>query len=117
MASFGGTTWFSNIDLFSGFHQISVKTENQPKTAFVTKWGQYKYTRMPFGLKGAPRTFQRIMNQVFNGLIGEFVTVYLDDITIFSKTFEDHLKHLTICFDRIKDANLSINAEKSILAV
>ncbi|KAJ9051102.1 hypothetical protein DSO57_1039683 [Entomophthora muscae] len=117
LASFGGSQWFSNIDLFSRFHQILVEETNQPKTAFVTKWGQYEYVRMLFGLKGAPRTFQRIMNGVFKGLIGEFVTVYLDDITIYSKTFDKHLQHLKLCLDLIKSANLSVNAKKSILAV
>ncbi|KAJ9076207.1 hypothetical protein DSO57_1039654 [Entomophthora muscae] len=117
LASFGGSQWFSNIDLFSGFHQILVEEADQPKTAFVTKWGQYEYICMPFGLKGAPCTFQHIMNGVFKGLIGDFVTVYLDDITIYSKTFNEHLQHLKLCLDRIKSANLSVNAEKSILAV
>ncbi|KAJ9059667.1 hypothetical protein DSO57_1039795 [Entomophthora muscae] len=87
LALFGGALWFSNIDLFSGFHQILVRPEDQPKTAFVTKWGQYKYTHMPFGLKNTPLTFQHIMNQVFNSLIWDFVTVYLDKIIIYSKTF------------------------------
>lgn len=67
---------------------------------------------MLFGLKGVPRTFQRMMNQVFAGYISDFVTVYLDDITIFSKCFEEHLRHIALCLDLIRDANLSINAEK-----
>lgn len=117
LSSFGGASWFSNIDLFSGFHQVLVNPDDQAKTAFVTKWGQFEYIRMPFGLKGAPRTFQRMMNQVFAGYIGDFVTVYLDDITIYSTSFEEHLTHLEKCLDRIKEANLGINAEKSILAV
>ncbi|KAJ9066083.1 hypothetical protein DSO57_1039776 [Entomophthora muscae] len=117
LASFGGSQWFSNIDLFIGFHQILVEEANQPKTAFVIKWGQYEYIHMPFGLKGTPCTFQRIMNGVFEGLIGDFVTVYLDDITIYSKTFDKHLQHLKLCLDCIKSANLSVNAEKFILAV
>lgn len=74
---------FSTIDLASGFHQIEIEEESTPKTAFNTKHGHYEFVRMPFGLKNAPATFQRVMEIVLKGLINKICVVYLDDILIF----------------------------------
>lgn len=115
MASFSGAQWFSNLDLFSGYHQLGMDEESIQKTAFVTKFGQFEYLRMPFGLSGAPRTFQKMMNSIFKDLLFKKVTIYLDDITIFSKTFEQHLIDVKECLERIKEFNLSLNASKSLL--
>ena len=73
-------------------------SEDQPKTAFITNYGLYEFKVMPFGLTNAPATFQRLMNKVFREEIGKFVAVYLDDIIIFSVTFEEHIQHLQQIF-------------------
>ncbi|KAH9327533.1 hypothetical protein KI387_007711, partial [Taxus chinensis] len=76
------------------YNQIMVKEDDQFKTAFTTKWGTYAYRKMPFGLSNARATFQRAMDMAFKGLINKIVLIYLDDITIFSKSAVDHLFHL-----------------------
>ena len=86
-----GAKYFSTLDLASGYHQVSVEPEDQEKTGFVTPWGHYEYTVMPFGLCNAPATFQRLMALIFSGLIGIDCLIYLDDIIIFGPTFEVHI--------------------------
>ena len=76
-----------------GFYQIPVEEEDQGKTAFCTPWGKYSFTRMPFGLRNAPATFQRCMNVVLEGL-EEFIGSYIDDVIAHSKTWEEHLVHV-----------------------
>ena len=84
--------------------------ESIEKTAFSTPDGHYEFLRLPFGLKNAPAEFSRIMHQVLGNL--KFVEIYLDDITIHSKTFDEHLSHIKIVFDKLREANLKINHEK-----
>jgi hypothetical protein len=83
--------WFTTLDLASGYWQIKVKKEDQEKTAFITKFGTYKFKVMFFGLCNARVTFQRTMDKVLQGIKDKFVLVYLDDVIIFSKTFEKHI--------------------------
>ena len=104
---------FSTLDLANGFHQIPVRFIDQPKTAFSTHEGHYEFTRMPFGLKNAPATFQRIINTVFSDFFNKFCFVYLDDIVVFSTTLQDHLAHLRKIFVRIHENNLQIQPDKS----
>ena len=87
----GGAKWFSNFDLVAGYWQVKIRQEDIHKTAFVTSWEQYKYLKMPFGLCNAPATFQRLMNFVLQEHLGEFVMVYLDDIFVYSQTYEEHV--------------------------
>lgn len=79
----GKSTYFSTIDLASGYHQIEVNEKDRPKTAFTTQNGHYEFSRMPFDLETAPATFQRTMNNVLRGLQGIHCLVYLDDIIIY----------------------------------
>src|SRR5688572_21639380 len=83
-------------------------TKGSTKNSIVTKQGIYEFTIMSFGLTNAPATFQRLMNTVLNGMINNGVMVYLDDIIIYSKTFEEHLEKLEEVFQRIKVAELKI---------
>ena len=106
----GGSRYFSSIDLKCGYWQIPLDEESIPKTAFSTPDGHYEWLRVPFGLRNAPADFSRIMFQIFGDL--PFVQLYLDDITVHSETFEEHIEHLKIVCDRLRKANLKINALK-----
>ena len=86
--------WFLSLDLASGYWQVGMSAADCEKTAFTTKFGTFEFNVMPFSLTNAPATFQRLMDVVMREAIGKFVLVYLDDINIYSKTFEKHLQHL-----------------------
>src|SRR5438045_1683318 len=112
LESFRTANWFTTIDLASGYWQVEVAEEDKEKTAFITYRGLYEFNVMPFGLKNAPGTFQRLMNYVLQDYIGKFVAVYLDDIIIYSKTFEQHIDHNKIVFDALRKAILKIKLKK-----
>lgn len=109
----GRCKYFSTLDLHSGFHQIELDEESIPKTAFSSDNNHYEFVRMPFGLKNAPATFQRLMNTVLRGLNGELALVYLDDILVFSVSLQEHLDRLRRVFDRLRAANLKIQVDKT----
>ena len=92
--------------MIAGFHQIKLSDKDKMKTAFICDSGLYEYNVMPFGLTNAPATFQRLMDSVFAGLKWKTLLVYMDDVLVYSKTFEDHLTNLRAAFDRIREANL-----------
>lgn len=108
--SLAGSEWFTTIDLKSGYWQIAMDKESIEKTAFSTPDGHYQFKRMPFGLKNAPADFSRIMYQVLGNL--NYVKIYLDDITIHSKSLDQHVKHIQEVCKRLKRANLKINIKK-----
>lgn len=102
---------FSTIDLSMGYYQIKMEEKSKKFTSFIINNQQYEFNRLPFGLKNAPMTFQMSMNKIFANL--RFVKIYLDDIIIFSKSIEEHEKHLETVFKIIKENNISVNFDKS----
>ncbi|KAI4292771.1 hypothetical protein PAPHI01_2045 [Pancytospora philotis] len=102
---------FSQIDLAMGYHQIMLHPDSRKFTSFVTSFGQYEYTRVPFGLTNAPRVFQRTIKSILEDL--PFIRVFLDDILIFSENTNQHLYHLQQVLQRFKDNNVALNFEKS----
>jgi hypothetical protein len=86
-----GAQWFTTLDLRSGFHQVMVNPDDQYKITFQTHHGHYEYKVMPYGLTGAPATFQSVMNHVLAPLLRKCVVVFIDDILIYSKTYSEHI--------------------------
>ena len=108
-----GNRFFTALDMKSGYHQISVQEEHKQRTAFtVGPLGFYEYNRMPFGLVNAPATYQRLMEDCFDGLNLQICYIYLDDLIIFSKTFEEHIDRLRQVFDRIRQEGLKLSPQK-----
>ncbi|GBM10103.1 Retrovirus-related Pol polyprotein from transposon 17.6 [Araneus ventricosus] len=106
------TAYMSTLDLKSGYHQIKVHEADQDKTAFICPFGTYKYLRMPFGLRNAPATFQRLIDKFRAGLKNVFALSYLDDIIILSDTFDQHINDLQTVFERLSLFKLHANREK-----
>lgn len=112
LGSMGGATWFSTLDAASGYWQIPVAEDSIERTGFVTSQGTFEFTTMPFGLTSAPSTFQRCMNSLLAPYLGLFVYVFIDDIIIFSRTYERHLEHLEFVFATCRAANLRLKYKK-----
>ena len=108
----GGASFFSTLDLASGYHQVAMHEDDQEKTAFTTPFGLWEFKRMPFGLSGAPATFQRLMQSSMNDLILRILLVYLDDVLVFSRDLKEHLKRLETVFTRLRQIGLKLNPEK-----
>merc|ERR1711893_448528 len=104
---------YSTLDMTSGYHQVEVAERDRDKTAFVDGRGHHlRYVTMPFGLCNAPSTFQRLMERVLEGMVWDCVVVYLDDVIIFSKTIDEHLKHLAEVLERFKKSGLKLKPKK-----
>ena len=101
-----GANVFSKIDLRTGYHQLNIKKEDIPKTAFTTYYGLYEYMVMSFGLTNAPAFFMHMMNKVFMEFLDKFVVVFIDDILIYSKSDEEHKEHLRAVLQRLRDHQL-----------
>ena len=107
-----GSTWFMTLDLKSGYWQVEVAGEHREKTAFCTQEGLFEFNVMPFGLCNAPATFQRLMNSVLAGLQWTSCLVYIDDIIVVGRNFDDHLSNLHQVLERLKQANLKVQRRK-----
>ena len=104
--------WFTSLDLAAGYHQVEMAENDKEKTAFICSQGLFEYNVMPFGLKNAPGTFQRLMDEILKEYIGEFVTVYLDDIMIYSRDFEEHLEHVNRVLNKLRENNMVAKLKK-----
>ncbi|XP_057954041.1 uncharacterized protein LOC131148343 [Malania oleifera] len=93
---FQDTQVYSKIDLRSGYHQVKIKTEDISKTAFRTRYGHHEFFVMPFGQTNAPTVFMDLMNKVFHQYLNQFVVVFINDILVYSRSFEEHEAHLRL---------------------
>ena len=107
----------SFLDAFQGYHQIPLATDDQEKTAFVTPVGNYHYKVMPFGLKNAESTYQRMMTKMFEPWLGKNVEVYIDDMVVKSKLVSKHLADLMNIFEILRRHRLRLNASKCSFGV
>ncbi|MCI24121.1 retrotransposon protein, partial [Trifolium medium] len=112
MDQLGGARVFSKIDLRSGYHQIKVKAEDVPKTAFRTRYGHYEYIVMSFGVTNAPAIFMEYMSRIFHPFLDKFVVVFIDDILIYSKSEEEHKDHLRIILQVLEEKKLYAKLSK-----
>jgi hypothetical protein len=108
-----GSKVMSFIDGFFGYNQIAVHPDDKEKTSFTTPWGTFMYEKIPFGLMNAGVTFQRTMDISFVGEKDKFVLIYLNDITVFSRSHELHLQHLKMTFLKCRRYGISLNPKKS----
>jgi hypothetical protein len=107
-----GAKVFSKIDLRSGYHQIKIQASDIPKTAFLTRYGMYEYLVMSFGLTNAPAYFMYLMNSVFMPELDKFVVVFIDDILVYSKNEEEHVGHLDVVLQRLREHRLYAKLSK-----
>ncbi|RVW16771.1 Transposon Ty3-I Gag-Pol polyprotein [Vitis vinifera] len=107
----------SFLDAFSGYHQIPMSPADEEKTAFITPHDLYCYKVMPFGLKNAGATYQRLMTKIFKPLVGHIVEVYIDDIVVKSKTREEHVLHLQEVFQLLRKYDMKLNPSKCAFGV
>jgi hypothetical protein len=106
--SLSGAKVFSSVDLRQAYHQIRLVDTDRHKTAFRTPFGHYEWVTLSMGLTNAPAIFQSVVNNIFRPFLGKFVVVYLDDICVFSKTEEEHIKHLRLVLDKLKEYKLTV---------
>ena len=108
-----GHQYFTTLYLASGFYQIRMRPCDIEKTAFSINNGKYEFLRMPFGLKNGPAIFQRVIDDVLRSEIGKTCYVYMDDVIVFGKSFEEHLNNLNNILQLLNNANLKVQIEKS----
>ena len=110
--SLGGSKWFSVLDQSRAYYQGFVREEDRHKTSFVTPWGLYQWVRIPFGLTNAPATFQRYMEETVGEFRDQFAIPYIDDVIVYSTSFDDHLGHLRLILRRTRERGLKLNLKK-----
>ena len=110
-----GSSVFSKLDLQKGYYQVPMSDSDIQKTAIITPFGMFEFLRLPFGLRNAGQTFQRMMDQIFGDL--PFCFVYVDDILVFSKNISSHVSHLREVFELCRQHGLTIGLPKCEFAV
>lgn len=108
---------FSKFDIIHAFNRIRIKEGHEYLTAFNTRFGQFEYLVLPFGLCNGPATFQQFINSTLQDYLDQFVTAYLDDILVYSDSIDTHVTHVTKVFDRLRSANLQLDIDKSVFHV
>ena len=108
--------YFSSLDLGKAFWQVPLSEESKERAAFITYDGIFEFQTMPFGLQGAPATFQHLMMKVLRGISWKYVLCYVDDVIIFSATLDEHLHHLEEVFSRLRNAGLKLSPDKCFFA-
>lgn len=109
-----GACYFSKLDLLSGYHQIKVSPEDVAKTAFHTHDGHYEFLVMPFDLTNAPSTFQATRNEIFRPHLCCFVLVFFDDILVYSSSWNEHMEHLQVVLQLLRDHQLVTKRSKCL---
>ncbi|CAH9095580.1 unnamed protein product [Cuscuta europaea] len=112
----GGAKIYTKMDLQKGYYQVRIAEGDEPKTACVTRYGSFEWLVMPFGLTNAPATFCTLMNKIFQPYLDRFVVVYLDDIVVYSNSMEEHVEHLRIIFQVLRENELYVKKEKCMFA-
>ena len=107
-----GASYFTSIDMVSRYHQVEVAEEDKEKTAFVSPYGLYQYCRMPYGLTGAPATFQSVVEDMIQVLDTEDIMAYLDDVICYHTTFHKHLKGVRTLLEMKRKARFKLSGKK-----
>ncbi|XP_019083003.1 PREDICTED: uncharacterized protein LOC109125571, partial [Camelina sativa] len=107
-----GATWFSKVDLASGYHQIPIDEADVRKIASRTRYGHYEFVMMPFGLTNAPAAFMRLMNNVFQEFLDVSVIIFIDDILVYSKSPEEYAVHLRAIMEKLREQKLFAKLSK-----
>lgn len=116
ISNLGGAKYFTTLDASKGYLQVRMEPGDAEKTAFVCHRGLFEFSRMPFGLTGAPMTFQRLIDRVLGEAKWAHALAYLDDIVVYSRTFEDHLRHLEDVLEKLRAAGITLNPKKAQVA-
>ena len=117
MERFRGSQVFSKIDLRSGYWQMPVCDEDVRKTAFQTRWGSYEFFVMPFGVTNSHSQFMHLVHDILYEYLDDFVIVFIDDILIFSRTTEEHRRHLRLVFQKLTEQHVYAKASKCLIHV
>jgi len=106
-----GAKWFTKLDLTTHYHQVRMNPDDVWKTTFKTKFGHFEWKVIPFGLTNTPTTFMRFINHIFIAHLGKFLVIYLDDILIFSRTWDTHMRHVRQVLQILQEDKLQVKGK------